>query len=365
MTHVSELKNTLDYDDLGKIETKIDTLMENIMHKNDTPQLLQKSAHQISSVESSFINFIRSGESTLYNKSLSRTDQNGLTLPQISISTPNTSKNYKSSMRQLAQVTTIENERLDILVDPEGDNAGWASETQERNETDISKLRTITIHTHHLYAKPRISQQLLDDSLIDLEQIVVDKIDRQFSRLENQAFINGSGENMPKGFLTYPRQEVGEFNENQTLQVIKIGHGDSLTAHTLIDTVNSMKVELLEGSSWIMSRSALSLIKKLKDNDGRFVWQASLAEGTPHTLLGFPVFLSDDMPQVQSNKTSTPIAFGNFNAGYCIVDRQDMKILRDPFSAKPYVEFYTTKRVGGDVINFDAIKIISIEEQEV
>lgn len=350
-------------DDVAKIEKKLNNLMEKTLENTrKAPQLLEKSATQ-DLTHGDFNTFIKKGECDLTTKSLSSDKQQGITLPQVMMQTLNDTLEKRCPMRQICQVTAIEAERLDVLVDSKAAQAGWATETSPRDETDAATLKTISIHAHHMYAKPRISQQLLEDNIIDLEGWMLAKIASQFAATENFAFINGNGKNKPRGFLAHDTATSGDFNDQQKLQVITSGEDGVIdSTDVLIDTVNAMKTELLEGSVWLMSRSALSQIKRLKDNDDRFIWQPSLSEQTPHTLLGFPVILSDDMPQANAGDVSKAIAFGNFKVGYQIVDRADMNILRDPFSAKPYIEFYTTKRVGGDVVNFDAIKVISLEQ---
>jgi HK97 family phage major capsid protein len=126
----------------------------------------------------------------------------------------------------------------------------------------------------------------------------------------------------------------------------------------LVDAFHALKAQYLNGATWLMARSAMAAIRKLKGENRQYLWQPSMIEGTPSTLLGCPVVIADDMPVLDMKESSTAIAFGNFKAAYQIVDRAGLHVLRDPFSAKPYVEFYATKRVGGDVIDFDALKLI-------
>ena len=214
-----------------------------------------------------------------------------------------------------------------------------------------------------MYARTRISQRLIDDAVINLETWLMDSIGQRFSQLEEDAFINGSGDRMPKGFLTYDRvadelYEWGKLTERRT------GHnGEIVHADILLDTVSSLKTPYLSGAAWLMSRSAFAQIRRLKEpTTGRYLWQPSFQENGGNTLLGFPIILSDAMPSLKPDTPSTPIAFGNFAMGYQIVDRGEFTILRDPYSVKPLVEFYVTQRLGGDVVDFDAIKLITAGE---
>ena len=229
------------------------------------------------------------------------------------------------------------------------------------DETKTAELRKIIIQTHEMYARTQISQRLIDDSVIDLENWLMTTIKQRFESLEEEAFINGCGTNMPKGFLSYDKAEVSEWGK---LAEIRTGHkGAIVTADILLDTVASLKTPYLSGAVWVMSRSAFADIRRLKESStGHYLWQPGIQEGGGNTLLGYPIIISDAMPALQPNKVTTPIAFGNFMHGYHIVDRSELTILRDPYSAKPLVEFYVTQRIGGDVIDFEAIKLITAGE---
>ncbi|MBX9976731.1 MAG: phage major capsid protein [Alphaproteobacteria bacterium] len=237
---------------------------------------------------------------------------------------------------------------------------GWVAETGAREETAAPELAKLTIGTHEMFARPRASQKLLDDVSVDLEHWLVQKIAWQMGLMETGAFVSGDGKGKPRGFLSYPIAVMGkpEWGKVETLQ--SGSEGGLEDSDVLVDVFHSLKPEYLSGACWVMARSTLSQIRKLKDKDGQYLWMPHMSEGVASTLLGYPVIICDSMPGLIKDGLS--VAFGNFNHAYQIVERQDIQLLRDPYSAKPYVEFYATKRVGGDVVNFDALRLIQLSE---
>lgn len=213
------------------------------------------------------------------------------------------------------------------------------------------------IQLHEVYAKPKVSQRMLDDAAINVESWLAGRIADKMAKTENQAFLYGDGVSKPKGILNYPTVELGS-GEWGKIESLTVNLGELKTADHLIDIFYAMRSEYLEGAYWIMPRRVAALIRKLKGEQGAYVWQPSLLADQPNLLMGYPVYLCDDM-----NPEQEKIIFANIAKSYQIVDRSDMNVLRDPFSAKPYVEFYATKRVGGDVINFDAIKIMNLTKE--
>ncbi len=339
---------------LNRLEDAVNTLShQHIYNKSlERPMLEEITPRSDESVQ----NFVKYGE-----KALSSQDGTGnlvLRKPKISsvIETPHSPRYF----RDISGKTTIQSDHLELIREKTNTDAGWASETILGEETKVADLMKILIPVHEMYARTRISQRLLDDAAIDLESWLMDGISGRFKGLEEDAFINGSGERMPKGFLTYPRttnktMEWGKFNELVTGQ-----NGELVSADIFLETVSSLKTPYLQGAVWIMSRSAFAQIRRIKEpTTGRYLWQPNLQEAGGNTLLGFPIILSDAMPCLKTDTATTPIAFGNFFQGYQIVDRGEFTILRDPYCAKPLVEFYVTQRIGGDVIDFDAIKLIT------
>jgi HK97 family phage major capsid protein len=210
-----------------------------------------------------------------------------------------------------------------------------------------------------LYAMPAASQTLLDDAVVDVEQWLADEVQGEFAAQETNAFVNGDGVSRPRGFLSYTNvaEAVRTGSEIGYLATGAAGaFAAANPADTLLDLIYAPKQAFRANGRFVMNRKTLSMVRKFKDADGNYLWQPALAAGAPSTLFGYPVTEAEDMPDIGAN--AYPIAFGDFARGYLIVDRQGVRILRDPYSAKPYVLFYTTKRVGGGVQNFDAIKLL-------
>lgn len=267
-----------------------------------------------------------------------------------------------SPLRRVARITSITSDRLELLVEQGQGDVGWVSEVGARDETDAPELTKVTIHAHELFAKPRASQKLLDDSHVDVEAWLMQKIAEQMGRKETDAFVMGDGQGKPKGFLTYPSVDLHD-PKWEHIETHKTGaDGALLESDVLIDVFHAMKPEYLSNAVWMMSRAALSMIRKLKDKDGNYIWTPSVSADGVSQLLGHDVVLCESMPA--PSKDSLSIVFANMSEAYHIVERQDVNVLRDPYSAKPYVEFYATKRVGGDVVNFEAIKRIQFSAHD-
>lgn len=262
-----------------------------------------------------------------------------------------------SPMRQVANVMTIGTNALEGIYDLDESDAGWVGETQSRPETGTPKIAAWSIPVHEMYAEPRITQKLLDDSMVNVEAWLADKVSTKFARKENAAFVNGDGVGKPRGFLTYASGTTlpGTIQQRNTGVSGGFATG-SAGADILISTIYGLKQGYRSGSNWFMPRSATAEVRKLKASDGSYLWQPGIMAGQPATLLGYSVIEFEDMPDIAADSLS--IAFGDMNEAYQIVDRVGVRVLRDPYTAKPYIKFYTTKRVGGDVLNFEAIKII-------
>ena len=267
-----------------------------------------------------------------------------------------------SPIRSIAQVVQTGTAGYRKLVTTGGTASGWVSEVAGRTETATPSFAEIAPPSGELYANPAASQSMLDDSAFDLETWLADEIAMEFARSEGAAFVGGSGVNQPKGFLTAPiTDETDAIRAFGTLQFIDSGDAlgfDINPELKLIDLVHSLKAGHRQGASWVMNSATLSEVRKLKAADGSFLWQPGLMEGQPNRLLGYPVVEAEDMPDIAAD--ALPIAFGNFRAGYLIAERSATSILRDPFTNKPFVHFYATKRIGGQVLDSDAIKLMKI-----
>ncbi|MGB0934823.1 MAG: phage major capsid protein [Alphaproteobacteria bacterium] len=353
-------------DEMDKIEGRLEK-MHAAMNR---PSLSVKSeAPYKDDTHQGFMQYIKKGDESalqdIETKSLSAgSDPDGgfLVSDQLSNSI-NTTIGDHSAMRKLANVVKISTDAVELLVSKKGAEAGWVTETGERGDTATPKLVKVRIPVHEIFAKPKATQKLLDDSKVDVDSWLTREISEKLAQMENQSFINGDGEGKPKGILAHALKYDGfEWGKIQALKTGKKGEFHENGGDKLIDLVNLLKAAHLGNASWLMPRSALACVRKLKDSTGQYLWQPSLDQKNHSTLLGFPIVISDDMPGVVRGVKSNSIAFGNFKAGYTIVDRNNTRVLRDPFSSKPYIEFYTTRRIGGDVVDFDAIKVLSFSD---
>lgn len=255
-----------------------------------------------------------------------------------------------SPIRKIANVTEISSDALEIIVDKDEASAGWTLETDVRSETSSPTISKKVIQVHELYAQPKATQKLIDDASIDIENWLAEKIVDVFSRKENAAFVTGDGVGKPKGILSYSELEIEQ---------ILSGVNGNVTTDGIFNLFYSLKENYAVKGKFLMSRSVVQAVRMLKDTtNGKYLWQPSLTAGTPDTLLGAEVVMCPDMPIIGNGALA--IAFGDFKSAYQIVDRQGVRILRDPFTEKPFVKFYTTKRVGGDVVNFSAIKLLKL-----
>ncbi|WP_313435074.1 phage major capsid protein [Novosphingobium sp.] len=267
-----------------------------------------------------------------------------------------------SPIRAIAQVVQTGTAGYRKLVTTGGTTSGWVSETGARVETATPSFAEIAPPSGELYANPAASQAMLDDAAFDIQSWLADEIAAEFARAEGAAFVSGTGTNQPKGFLQAPNAATTDAARPfGTLQFLGSGNAtgfDAAPELKLIDLVHSLKSGHRQGASWVMNAKTLALVRKLKAADGSFLWQPGLMEGQPNRLLGYPVVEAEDMPDVAAG--ALPIAFGNFRAGYLIAERSATSILRDPFTNKPFVHFYATKRIGGQVLDSDAIKLLKI-----
>jgi HK97 family phage major capsid protein len=268
-----------------------------------------------------------------------------------------------SPIRQIAQVVQVGTADYRKLITTGGTASGWVAETDGRVETVTPSFQEVTPPMGELYANPAVTQTMLDDAAFDLEGWLAGEIGQEFARAEGAAFVSGTGVNQPKGFLAAPASLGADAARPfGTLQYVASGDAAGLGATielTLIDLVHAMKAGHRQGASWVMNSATLAQVRKLRNADGDLMWQPGLVEGQPDRLLGYPLVEAEDMPDVAAN--AFPIAFGNFKAGYLIAERSATTILRDPFTNKPFVHFYATKRIGGQVLDSDAIKLLKIE----
>lgn len=312
-----------------------------------------------------FKNYIRRGElfSTKALTSSSGASGGFLTPPQF-LERVSERLQVLSPMRAVARVTQIHSDSLDLVKDDGVADVGWVGDSDVIDETRTPDFHKIQIPTHVMYAKPRASQKLLDDAYVDLETWLVQKISEKMAAQENSAFTRGDGHGKPKGFLSEPCVPIGHGN-TEKIECVFTGHdGEFSGSDIFIDAINSLPTRYLGNAVWMMTRSAIAKIRMLKNSStGHYLWQPGLTESAPQTLLGYPIIINDDMPTLSGGVPSNAAVFGNFYEAYQIVDRQEMSVLRDPYSSKPFVEFYTTKRVGGALIDANALRIIRASKE--
>ncbi len=264
-----------------------------------------------------------------------------------------------SPMRDIAAVTTIGASLYRKPVSITGVVAGWAAETAARPETTAPTLDLLDFPAADLYAAPAATQALLDDAFVNLDDWLAAECEDAFAAQETTAFVTGDGANKPKGFLSYTivadaSQAWGQIGYIAT--GVDAAFPSTTPGDKLMELIYTPKVRYRPNGRFVMNRKTVGVVRKFKDGDGRYLWAPGLEPGKPSTLMGYPVTEMESMPDVAPSSYS--LAFGDFAKGYLIVDRAGLRVLRDPYTAKPYVLFYTTKRVGGGVQNFDAIKLL-------
>lgn len=272
-----------------------------------------------------------------------------------------------SVLRQLATVRSMSAASYKRVRSVGGATQGWVGETEARTATTTPTLQVLEFPAHEQYAMPITTQTLLDDGEFDVEAWLTDEATIAFDDAEGLAFIQGNAGDRPRGFISgYTPVANASFDvANPRLGYVVTGVSGAFNTDAsptaspgdaLINTVHALKPQLRGGGRWLMNDTSLAVVRKLKDTDGRYYWEPSYQAGAPSTLFGYPVSTDDNMPDIAANAYA--IAFGDFARGYIILDRVGTRILRDPFTNKPYVQFYMTKRTGGGIQDFEAIKLL-------
>jgi len=262
-----------------------------------------------------------------------------------------------SPMRALCSVQSVGGTGYKKLVNLRGTTSGWVGETDERPETGTPTLKEQGYSWGEIYANPSATQQMLDDSEINLEAWLAGEVDVEFAYQEGKAFVSGDGTKKPRGLLTYAAGGTG-LHPLGGIEVIASGAAGAITGDAILDLVYALPETFTGNAKFAMNRNTMLRIRKLKDSDNNYLWQPSLQAGQPSTLAGYAIADIPDMPGVAAN--SLAVAFGDFKRAYKILDRVGVRVLRDPFSKKPYVQFYTTKRVGGGLENPECMKFMRI-----
>jgi len=264
-----------------------------------------------------------------------------------------------SPIRAHARVVTISTAGFKKLFNDRAVGSGWVGETASRPATTTPQIGALEFNTGEIYANPAISQQLLDDAAVDLESWLGDEVDTEFARQEGIAFLSGDGTNKPHGILTYV---TGAANDDRhpfgAIPVVNSGAAAAVTADGILDLVYSLPSEFTANAKLFINRQSMLAVRKLKDGNGVYLWQPSYASGQPQTLAGETVVEVPGMPAIAADAIAA--LYGDMDATYLVIDRVGIRVLRDPYTNKPFVHFYTTKRVGGGVHNPEPMRALKI-----
>lgn len=282
----------------------------------------------------------------------------GFTVPEEVDTAIDRVQGTMSAMRRLATVRAISTDTYKKLVNQGGATSGWVAEKGTRAETSTPTLKEIAINTKELYAMPAATQILLDDSRVDIGAWLAEEVGIEFNEEEGDAFISGNGVEKPKGIAAYAMVANASYEWGK-VGYIAGGHASLLNnLDKLIDLQHALKTSYRNGAAWLMNDATCGVIRKFKDGDGNYIWRPGLLEDKPDTLLGKPVEYDDNLDDIGAGKY--PLFYANFKRAYLIIDRLGTRVLRDPYTSKPYVLFYTTKRVGGGIVMYEAIKALKI-----
>lgn len=349
--------------DVSGMRAEIDELKARLRHNLVTAARPSLGVEQKSENQERFGDFLRTGETGVEGKSVDNASSGagGHAVPREIDEVIDRTLLAISPIRRIANVIKVGSSNYRKLLTSGGTPSGWVGFEALRPETATPTFTEVVPASGELYANPAASQHMLDDAMFDVEAWLASEIGTEFARAEGMAFVKGTGVNQPLGFLASPNAATSDATRPVgTLQFISTGVAGAFPAANpqdkLVDLVQSLRQPYRQGAVFVMNSSTAALVRKMKTTDGAFIWQPGLVAGQPSTLLGYPVVEAEDMPDASANSLS--IAFGNFKAGYVITERAETSILRDPYSKKPYVYFYATKRIGGQVVNSEAIKLL-------
>ncbi|WP_343739663.1 phage major capsid protein [Delftia tsuruhatensis] len=265
----------------------------------------------------------------------------------------------ESPMRELAQVQPTSKAGWTKLFNMGGTGSGWVGETDQRPETSTPVLAALGFGHGEIYANPAATQQILDDSEINIEAWLASEVQAEFAEQEGLAFISGDGVKKPAGILTYV---TGGANAAKhpfgAIKVTNSGAAADISSDAALDLIYALPKKYRQNARFLTNNLTIAKLRKLKDGQGNYLWQPSAQAGQPATFHGYGLAEDENMPDVAAN--AVPILFGDFKRGYLIIDRMGVRVLRDPYTKKPYVLFYTTKRVGGGVQNPECLRAMKV-----
>ena len=307
--------------------------------------------------------FFRRGAETELQASLATNSKpdGGYLVPETMEATIDRVLGKVSAIRALSRVIPISTQQYQKIVNLGGTASGWVGEEESRPQTATAVLSRLIFEAMELYASPYATQTMLDDARVNIEQWLADEVQTEFAEQEGAAFVTGDGVKRPKGFLSYDKVVNGSYAWGKTGFVISgnaSAFASTAPADAIIDLLFALKQGYRGNAAFVMNDVTMSTVRKFKDADGNYLWAAPTAAGAVPTILGKPVVTDDNMPDVGAG--TFPIAVADWNRAYLIVDRAGIRVLRDPYTQTPNVRFYTTKRVGGGIQNFEAIKLLKI-----
>lgn len=367
-------------DEVKKLNTALDQLTEKVTNmrlEERRPEILDANGQKRTLTEievkhaAAFKNFMTTGDDSelrtpeLKALSIGSDPDGGYTVHSAMESTIDRVLSEVSPIRSIAALQQISTSSVKRLVNVGGTSSGWVGEQSSRPQTDASQLRERQFPVMELYAMPAATQSLLDDSAVNIEQWMAEEVNIKFAEQEGNAFVMGDGVDKPRGFIGgYTPIANASFTEaGARLGYIATGASgafkttaDGDDSDNLIDLVYSLKAGYRQGARWCMNSLTQGEVRKIQDANGNKVWQPGLQAGQPASLLGYAITTAEDMPDIAADSYS--IAFGDFRRSYLIVDRVGIRVLRDPFTSKPHILFYTTKRVGGGLKLFEPLKLL-------
>ncbi|HEJ1524903.1 TPA: phage major capsid protein [Pseudomonas aeruginosa] len=360
----------------GKLVEQVETLNEKLGQLDDMKSALEKElagmkrpdgtgTKAASEHKAAFMQFVRKGIDTGLGELQAKALQIGVDADGGYAVPEELDRNIiellrdESPMRQVCNQITVGTPDYKRLVNLGGAGSGWVGETAPRPETSTPTLAQINAVMGELYANPQATQTSLDDMFFDAEGWLNSEVGREFSEKEGSAFLLGDGVNKPKGLLAYPFAVAGDKTRPYgTLQRLVSGNAGALNGDNLIDLVQAVKAGYRRAGVWMMNNLTVAYVRKLKDSEGNYLWRPGLEVGQPSSLLGYGITENEDMPDMAADANA--LAFGDFKRAYTIVDRIGTRVLRDPYTNKPYVGFYTTKRVGGMLVDSQAVKVLTL-----
>lgn len=360
----------------GKLVEQVETLNEKLGQLDDMKSALEKDlagmkrpdgtgTKAASEHKAAFMQFVRKGIDTGLGELQAKALQIGVDADGGYAVPEELDRNIiellrdESPMRQVCNQITVGTPDYKRLVNLGGAGSGWVGETAPRPETSTPTLAQINAVMGELYANPQATQTSLDDMFFDAEGWLNSEVGREFSEKEGSAFLLGDGVDKPKGLLAYPFAVAGDKTRPYgTLQRLVSGNAGALNGDNLIDLVQAVKAGYRRAGVWMMNNLTVAYVRKLKDSEGNYLWRPGLEVGQPSSLLGYGITENEDMPDIAADANA--LAFGDFKRAYTIVDRIGTRVLRDPYTNKPYVGFYTTKRVGGMLVDSQAVKVLTL-----